>query len=173
MADSLVDRMMRASKLDAQLYEEVEHDASTLPQAMLVVVIASVAAGLGNLGAVGPGGIIGLTLGALAGWLVWAALVYWIGVKLLPRPQTESDIGELLRTIGFSAAPGTIRIFGFVPALGPLIVVVGNLWMLVAMVVAVRQALDYEGTGRAVVVCIIGWLIEIVVLYALIRMLAP
>lgn len=173
MANSLVDRMMRASRFEAQLYEEVEHDASTLPQAVAVVVIASVAAGLGNLGAVGVGGIVALTLGALIGWLVWAALVYLIGVKLLPGPQTESDMGELLRTIGFSAAPGTIRIFGFVPMVGPLIVVIGNLWMLAAMVVAVRQALDYEGTGRAILVCIIGWLVEIAVLWALLGMLGP
>ncbi|MFB6261706.1 MAG: hypothetical protein ABEK42_13780 [Thiohalorhabdaceae bacterium] len=91
-------------------------------------------------------------------------LTYYIGAKLLPEPQTESSIQELMRTIGFSSSPGLIRILGIIPALQGIVALVAAIWMLVAMVVAVRQALDYESTGRAVGVCVIGWLIQVVIL---------
>lgn len=159
--EAYVNRIIRAAKLEVQLYEEVEHDVDALGQAMGVVVLSSLAAGLGRLGTHGVNGIIWGTLGALAAWFIWAYLTYFIGTKILPEPQTESDLGETLRTIGFSSSPGLLRIFGFVPALGSIVIFGASLWMLVAMVVAVRQALDYESTARAVGVCAIGWLIQV------------
>lgn len=160
----LVERMIRAAKLEPALYEEVEADRTTMGQAMTVVVLSSVAAGIGTLGQIGAGGLVVGTLGALAAWFIWAFLTYIIGTRLLPEPQTRADYGELLRTIGFSSAPGVIRIFGFIPMLGSLLFFVAGIWMLVAMVVAVRQALDYSSTWRAVGVCIIGWIVQAVVL---------
>jgi len=94
-------------------------------------------------------------------------LTYFIGTKLLPEPQTQSDPGELLRTIGFSSSPGLIRILGIIPGLGGVIFLLASLWMLVAMVIAVRQALDYTSTPRAVGVCIIGWVIQLLILVLL------
>jgi Yip1 domain len=159
--DNFINRIIRAAKLDAHLYEEVEADKSTMRQAMLVVVFSGVAAGLGN---VGQGGLLGILLGtivALAGWYIWAFLIYLIGTKLLPEPQTRSDIGELLRTIGFSSSPGMIRVLGIIPGIGEIVYMVASVWMLVAMVIAVRQALDYTGTMRAVAVCVIGWIVQV------------
>jgi hypothetical protein len=156
--------MLRAAKLDANLYEEVEADRGALTQAMTVVVLSSIAAGVGSIGTMGLGGIVIGTLLALGGWYFWAYLSYLIGTKLLPEPQTSSDLGELLRTTGFSSAPGLLRIFGVIPGFGGLIFAVASIWMLVAMVVAVRQALDYQGTLRAVGVCLIGWLIQTLLL---------
>jgi hypothetical protein len=103
-------------------------------------------------------------LAALVGWLVWAYLTYFIGTRLLPEPQTRADYGELLRTIGFASAPGVIRVFGIIPGLGPLIFLAASIWMLVAMVIAVRQALDFTSTPRAVGVCVIGWVVQAVIL---------
>ncbi|MEO5740731.1 MAG: hypothetical protein ABIS29_09075, partial [Vicinamibacterales bacterium] len=80
----------------------------------------------------------------------------------MPEPQTQTDVGELLRTIGFAASPGILRILGVVPVIGGTIYVISTVWMLVAMVIAIRQALDYKSTGRAVVVCIITGLIGVV-----------
>ena len=158
-------RMLRAAKLDVHLYEEVEADKSAMPQAMGVVVLASIAAGIGSIGmgAGGPGILMGV-ITALIGWFVWAFLVYVIGAKLLPEPQTRSDYGELLRTIGFSSSPGLIRILGVVPGLGAVVFIVASVWMLVAMVIAVRQALDYKSTWRAIGVCVVGWLIQAMVI---------
>ena len=160
---SLIDRMVRASKLDINLYEEVEADKSSMGQAITVVVISSVASGIGTIGILGIQGLIVGTISALIGWLVWAYLTYLIGTKLLPEPQTKADVGELLRTIGFSSAPGVLRIFGFIPLIGVIISFVASIWMLVAMIIAVRQALDYKSTWRAIGVCVIGFVIYLVI----------
>ena len=157
------DRIIRAAKLDAQLYEEVEADREATGQAMAVVVMSAVAAGIGTLGSGGLFGIVGGTILALVGWLIWAFLTYFIGTRLLPEPQTKADFGELLRTIGFASAPGLIRVFGVIPGLGAFLFLAAGIWMLVAMVIAVRQALDYTSTPRAVGVCLIGWLIQVLI----------
>ena len=158
----LIDRMIRAAKLDVNLYEEVEADKGALGQAMAVVVLSSVAAGIGGFGQGGIGNIFLATVMALIGWYVWAYLTYLIGTKLLPEPQTRADHGELLRTIGFSSSPGLIRVLGIIPVLSGLVSFVAAIWMLVAMVIAVRQALDYRSTPRAIGVCLIGWVIYFV-----------
>jgi len=148
--------MIGAAKLDVHTYEEVEADQTAMGQSMGVVVLSSVAAGIGS-----GEGIVGLVVGSIAamiGWFVWAFVTFLIGTKMLPEPQTEADVGQLLRTTGFSASPGLLRVLGVIPGLGTLAVTVANIWMLASMVVAVRQALDYTGTGRAVGVCLIGWL---------------
>jgi hypothetical protein len=164
---SLTERMLGAAKLDAATYEEVEADARATPQAMLVVVLANLAAGAGMLRELGFGGFLLTTLISLIGWYVWAFIAYFVGTRFLPGPKTEADVGQLLRTIGFSASPGLIRVLGVIPGLNWAVSFVAAVWMLVAMVVAVRQALDYETTGRAVLVCLIGFVINIVVLVVL------
>jgi hypothetical protein len=163
--------MVRAAKLDINLYEEVEADKSAMRQALTVVVLSSVASGIGTIGILGIQGLIIGTISALIGWFVWACLTYFIGTKLLPEPQTKADVGELLRTIGFSSAPGVLRIFGFIPFLGAIISFVASVWMLVAMIIAVRQALDYKSTWRAIGVCVIGFVIYLVVIALILSVL--
>ena len=154
-----VDRMIRAAKLDVNLYEEVEADKTALGQAMAVVVLSSVAAGIGSIPVGGRNLIFG-TIFALVGWYIWAYLIYLIGTKMLAEPQTKADHGELLRTIGFSSAPGILRVFGLIAPIMPVVFLVTGIWTLVAMIIAVRQALDYKSTGRAVGVCVVAWFIQ-------------
>lgn len=166
----LVEGMKRAAMLDIALYEQVEHDQSAMQKAMMVVVLSSIASGLGsfNLQAGIFSAIIGLIVGtvfALIGWFVFAFIIYLVGTKLMPEPQTEADHGQLLRTLGFAAAPGVLRIFGIIPGLGGLISFAASIWVLVTTVVAARQALDYKDTWRAVVVCIIAWFAYMLVLF--------
>ncbi|ODS32831.1 MAG: Yip1 domain protein [Candidatus Scalindua rubra] len=161
---NFINRIFRAARLDAHLYEEVEADKGAMRQAMLVVVLSGVAAGVGSISKGGPLGIVLGTATALVGWYIWAFLTYLIGTKLLPEPQTKSDIGELLRTIGFSSSPGLIRVLGIIPGIEGFVFSAATIWMLVAMVIAVRQALDYKGTLRAVGVCVIGWIIQIAII---------
>jgi hypothetical protein len=163
MAD-FKERIIRAAKLDVNLYEEVEADTTAMGQAMGVVVLSSIAAGIGTIVKGNLGGIFIGTIAALISWYVWAYLTYFIGTKFLPEPQTKADVGELLRTIGFSSSPGLIRVLGIIPGLTGIVFLVAAIWMLVAMVIAVRQALDYTSTARAVGVCIIGWIIQALVL---------
>ncbi len=159
---SYVGRMIGAAKLDLGTYEEVEADRSATSQAMGVVVLSSIAQGIGNL-AYGPRGLLAGLASALIGWVVWAFLSYIIGTRLLPEVETKSNIGELLRTTGFASSPGILRILGIIPVIGQPLVFLILIWMLVAMVVAVRQALDYRSTGRAVAVCMIGFAVCLIV----------
>ena len=167
---SIQERMLRAARLDAQLYEEVEADQAAMGQAMGVVILSGVAAGIGNFANGGLVGTVTGTIAALAGWYIWAFLTYFIGTRFFPEPQTRADHGELLRTIGFSSAPGLIRVLGIIPGLTALVFAVAGVWMLVAMVIAVRQALDYQSTWRAIGVCVVGWLIQAMILAAAISM---
>jgi hypothetical protein len=159
---TFVERMLGAAKLDAQVYEEIEADRSATPHAVAVVVLASVAAGIG----VGQGvrGLVFGTVAGLVGWAIWAWLIYFIGTRWLPEPDTRADMGELLRTIGFATSPGILRVAGLVPLIGPIVFAVASVWTLVAVVVAVRQALDYRSTGRAIGVCLVGWLVQLIFL---------
>jgi len=155
-------RIIRAARLDVALYEEVEADKSALGQAMGVVVLSSVAAGIGSAS---KAGLLGMLIGvvvSLVGWYIWAYLTYFIGTRLLPEPQTKADHGELLRTIGFSSSPGLIRVLGVIPVMRSIVFPIAAIWMLVAMIIAVRQALDYSSTLRAIGVCAIGWIVQIV-----------
>ena len=169
--NNFLDRMVRAAKLDVNLYEEVEADSSSMRQAMGVVILSSIAAGVGSIATGGLSGIFMGTIAALVSWYFWAFLTYFIGTKFLPEPQTSADLGELLRTIGFSSSPGLIRILGIIPGLGWIVILVASIWMLVAMVIAVRQALDYESTLRAVGVCVIGWIIQLAIFALLLSVL--
>jgi len=159
---SFVERVVGAARLDARIYEEVEADTTAMGQAMAVVAASALAAGVGSIGN-GATGAVGAVVGAVVGWFLWAVVTWLIGTKLLPEPGTSADLGQLLRTIGFSAAPGLLNVLGIIPLLGLIVALVAAIWQLVAMVVAVRQALDYRSTGRAVLVCVIGWVFYMVV----------
>jgi len=168
--NSYTNRIIRAAKLDVALYEEVEADKGAMGQAIGVVVLSSIAAGVGSMTMGSIKGIFIGTIMALVSWYVWAYLTYFIGTKLLPEPQTRADHGELLRTIGFSSSPGLIRIAGVIPGLTKIVFLIASIWMLVAMVIAVRQALDYQSTARAIGVCLIGWMVQALVLAAVFSM---
>ena len=160
---SFTERMIGAAKLDVHVYEEVEADTTATGPAMGVVLLSSLAGGIGSVG-LGAGGFGGVVVGgivALIGWVVWAFLTSIIGTRLLPEPQTRADVGELMRTLGFAQSPGLARIVGIVHDVGPLVFSIVSIWMLVAMVIAVRQALDYTSTWLAVGVCLVGWVLSI------------
>ena len=170
---SLIDRMIRAAKLDVNLYEEVEADTTANGQAFMAVLIVSLASGIGA-GIAGvrieEGGmwfLWGLFIGiatAVVGWLVWALFAYWLGTTIFRGPETSATYGELLRTIGFSNSPRVLSFFSFIPFLGGLIVFVASVWALIAGVIAVRQALDFS-TERAIATCIVGWLLYMLIVF--------
>jgi len=161
---SLFRRMVGAAKLQVATYEEVEADRKATAQALFIVLLSAVAIMIGDIR---PGEVhlIVNLVGGVLGWMTWVLLVWVVGVKLLPEAETRSDVGELIRTTGFAATPGILRVLGIVPMLGWLVVVVAWLWTLAAMVVGVRQALDYKSTWRAVAVCVIGFVGQLLVIY--------
>jgi hypothetical protein len=166
-------RVIRALKLEAALFEEVEADRGATAQAIGVVLLSGIAAGVGSSGRGLAGGMLLLTTASLLAWVVWALLTYVIGTRILPGPRTEADAGQLLRTVGFSSAPGVIQVLGVISGLAEAIFLVASVWMLVAMVIAVRQALDYESTARALGVCLIGWSLQMVLLGVLLPVWSP
>jgi hypothetical protein len=149
---SVADRMRGAAMLDVATYEEVEHDEKATGQAAVVVIIVAVCSAIGAIWRGGPSIIIA-PVSAILGWLLWSAVTYVIGDKLLGGTATW---GELLRTLGFAQAPGVFMIFGIIPILGGIVRLVVALWLLVAGVIAIRQALDFS-TGKAIVTAILGW----------------
>ena len=164
-------RLMGASVLDIETYEEVEADRGATAQALLVVLASSLASGIGASGfmhgreTVVEGVFIWSAVSLIA-WAAWALLVFEIGGRLLPEAGTSVDVGELMRTIGFSAAPGMLRVLGVIPEIAMPVFILTTVWMLVAMIVAVRQALDYRSTARAVGVCAIGLVLALLIVFA-------
>lgn len=158
---SFTERMLGASRLDEATYEEVEADTGATGQALGVVVLTGLAAGIG-LGA-GLSGLVVGTLATVLGWYVWAFITYFVGTRWFPEPQTHADWGQVLRTVGFANAPAVLRVLGIIPGLRAIVFAVTGIWVLVAVVVAVRSALDYRSTLRAVGVCVVGWVIQWVI----------
>jgi hypothetical protein len=162
---SIVDRMFGAAMLNVATYEEVEHDRGATGQAFVVVVLVAICAGIGSLGD-GGRGMIGGVVAAIMGWLAWSSITMLVGTRLFGG---NADWGQLLRTLGFAQSPGVLLILGIVPLLGNLASLVVSMWMLVAGVIAIRQALDID-TGKAVLTALVGWL-AMMVLSILMRIL--
>jgi hypothetical protein len=166
----LLERMMRAARLDVNLYEEVEHDLNATSQAATVVGIVALCAGLGNGIAMAIAGQTGLAIMAFVGgivmafigWIAWAYITYFVGTSLF---KAEATPGELLRTVGFAQSPGVVMLLAFIPILGGLVGLVAAIWMLIAGVIALRQALDVT-TMQAIITAVIGW-IPMVLLYCI------
>jgi hypothetical protein len=155
-------RLIGAARLDPTIYEEVEADPTATGQALAVVLLSSLGASLGSR--VGFNGIVVGLLTAMFLWYVWATLTWWIGTRLLPGPNTDATVGELMRTLGFASGPGMVQVFGLISPLQVIATVVSAVWMLAAGMMAVRQALDYTSTWRALVVVGIGWALQWLVL---------
>ena len=170
--NTFLQRLIGAAALDVAIYEEVEADTNATAQAVTVVLLSSVAAGIGLAGA-SVAAVAIFTVVTLISWVVWAVLTHQIGTRLLPGAATQADVGQLLRTLGFASTPGVLRILAVLPGVWRPVMAVTALWMLASMVVAVRQALDYEGTGRAIAVCLIGWVISLLMLFAIGEFFAP
>ena len=157
MARSITDRMMGAATLDVATYEEVEADTTATGQAAVVVVITAVASAIGAAGEGGPG-VIGMLLGTLLGWALWSGITYLIGTKLFGGTATW---GELLRTIGFAQSPGVLLVLAIIPVFGGVVRFAVSIWLLIAGIIAIRQALDVS-TGKAVLTAVLGWLVAII-----------
>ena len=166
-------RVFRSIKIDPDVYDEVQKDKTATLSAAIVVVISSLAAGIAAK-QLGASSFIFAPILSLVSWFVWAYIVYFVGVKLFPdggqaAPKTKTTHAALLRAIGFSSAPGIIRVFGFTPELMTVTFIGSALWMLACMVVAVRQTLNFKSLWKALGVVIMSWFVQA---FALISILA-
>ncbi len=158
---SFIDRMVGAARLDPQMYEEVEHDESATRQAMSVVVLGSLASGIGFL----YGGLDAFAIGvvfAIVGWAAYAFIAYWVGTHFFKGPQTSATWGELLRTLGFASSPRVLLVLMIIPVVGLFVALGVFVWTLFTTVIAIRQALDFD-TGRAIATAVVSWIGFVVV----------
>ncbi len=158
---SIIDRMIRAARLEPQVYEEVEHDQSATGQALLVVVLGAIAGGIGAL----SGGIAGLVVGVIAslvGWAVYAFIAYWVGTNIFKGPQTEATGGQLLRTLGFANSPRVLLVLVIIPVVGIFVGLAVFIWTVFTTVIAIRQALDFD-TWRAIATAVVSLLAQVVI----------
>jgi len=154
----MIKRMMGAARLDPAIYEEVESDPSATKQALTVVILVALATGIGTFGTGGPAGLVVGIVAGIGLWALWAWITYFVGTTILKTGETEANWGQLARTLGFAQSPGLLKVAGFIPVLGPWVFTIASIWQLVAMVIAIRQALDFTSTWRAVGVAMVGFI---------------
>ena len=161
----MIQRMIGAAFFNRQTYEEIEADQGALGQAVAVVLLVTLCGIIG--GAIGGllqgSAILGLILGIVGGlvfgivrWALWVTVMYMVGGKMLRTSDTETSWTELGRVMGFAYTPGILSVLAFIPVIGALFPFIGFCWTLAAVTVAVRQAMDFESTGRAIVVVLIS-----------------
>ncbi len=159
---SFGERLIGAARLDVDTYEEVEADTSATPQAALVVCLAAGAVAIGEANT----GLLAVSIGVfseLLGWLLWSAITWLIGAKMLGGTATW---GELLRTIGFAQGPGILSMLRVFSVLNAPVLHAVRLWKLIAAIIALRQALGV-GTGRAIVTAALGFIAYVALAAAL------
>lgn len=155
----MLERIIGVLKLDVNTYEEIEADESALTEAIIVVSIVAVIGGLigGGISAALGGSFVGsflsTLLNAYIGWVVWAAVTYFVGTQFFGGQAT---MGEMLRVLGYAQAPGILRI---IPVCGSF---VGWLWSIATGFIAIRQGLDVDNT-KALLTIVIGWVAVFVV----------
>ena len=154
---SFQDRVIGAMKLQASTFEEVENDATATGQAAALVVAASVASGLGLIFWLGIGAVLRQIIVSLLAWGIGSAVIWYIGTKVMPGKNTQADIGQVLRVLGFAQAPGLFNVLTIIPIVRWLVMLVVAIWTIAAAVIAVKQALDYDDIMKAVIVCLIAF----------------
>ena len=161
----MFDRIIGVFKLDADTFEQIEHDETATSQAAVVVLMVALLGAVGGLiGALMGAGspvmaFIGPLVGALVGWVVWSAATYFVGTSMFGG---TANMGEMLRVVGFAYAPQLLGLFNFIPCVGWLIALAGWIWSLAAMIVAIKQGLDVD-TGKAVVTALVGWILVVII----------
>jgi len=169
MITLFLNRLLRSMKIDPEVFNEVQKDKKATFSAAIVVILSSTAAGIGAA-SLGAGNFILAPLFSLISWFVWAYIVYFVGVKLFPDLKTKTTQFALLRAIGFSSAPGIIRIFGFNESLMTVTFIGSAFWMLACMIVAVRETLNFRSLWKALGVVIIAWFVQAFILLAIVAM---
>lgn len=168
----LLNRMIRAARMDSSLYEEMETDEEAAGHAVMVALLASVATGIGMglAGLLGGSGALWFIWGmlsgffaSLVGWFAWVLLTYFSGTTFLRGPE-KASISELTRTLGFANSPGVLRILIFIPMIGWILMLLVGIWTLASGIIAVRQTLDFT-SGKAAATCVLGWVVYMAVIF--------
>ena len=157
----MIDRIVRAIRLDWTVFGEIAKDRDALKEAAIIVAIvtflSAVGTGLatGSLSAFAGAWIAGI----LIGWIGWAIITYFVGTAVF---KGETDIPEMLRVLGYASAPNLLGLLRFIPCVGWAFPLIGGLLALAAGIIAIREAMDFD-TSKAIVTVFIGWIIVVVI----------
>jgi len=158
----MIDRILRAIRLDSTVYREIAEDQNAMSEAAIIVAIVAVLSAFGR--AIGSGSfflslIVTLLTAILVSWILWAVLTYFVGTALF---KGKSDIPEMMRVLGYANAPNLLGVFGFIPCVGWIIALLGAILSFIAGFMAVREAMEFD-TGSAIVTVLISWVIAVVI----------
>lgn len=162
----MLERMLGVVRLSVDTFEDVEKDGSATVQALIVVIIVSIASGVGQMLSGDADIVEALVLGvirSIVSWVIWALMALLVGTTILKTAQTEADWGQIARGTGFAQTPGVLNILRFIPVVGWVIFIVASIWQFAAMVIAVRQSLDYTSTLRAFFVILIAFIPVVII----------
>jgi hypothetical protein len=151
-------RVVGVFKLDANTFEEIEHNTSLTLYAAIIVGLVSLVSGVGTFfyRAIFGGnvltGFLGSVIASILGWLAWSVITWFVGTRFF---NGQATVEEMLRVIGFAYTPLLLSI---IPCVGSII---GGIWALVAGFIAVRQGLDLDNmkTFWTVVVGALAYLV--------------
>ncbi|MFW6136141.1 MAG: Yip1 family protein [Chloroflexota bacterium] len=163
----MINRVIRAAMLDGAFFKEAEADISLNQEALMVVILVSLAGSIGTfIGGVMGGEIGSALLGLIAAlvtgvvtYYIWAYVTYFVGTKLF---NAEVDPGELLRVLGYASGPRALSILSFIPCVGWIVAFAGGVWSLIAGFIGAREALDLD-TTKTLITIVIGWIIIMIV----------
>ncbi|MFN8499302.1 MAG: YIP1 family protein [Anaerolineae bacterium] len=163
----MIQRMIRASRLDRMLYREVAADPKEMTQAVLVILLVAIASGIGT-GTAGifTGGAARGALGFFAGiigvfisWVFWSYITYAVGRYAF---EADTSPGAMMRAIGFAQSPAVLNILGGIPCVGGLLAAVVVVWTLVASFIAVRETLRLDNT-RTLIAVVAGFIVALMI----------
>ena len=151
--------IFRSIKLDKSLYKDPNTFGDlSLYYAGLNMVLDGVAGAIA-LGTLYKTNIIFSGVTALLSWLVWGALIYVIGIKLFPDPDTNTNFRKIMITVGLAHAPGLFRFFVFEPSLVVPIVFLTQFWIFASLIIGIRETLNFKSNFKSAGVIIIAFLI--------------
>jgi hypothetical protein len=158
----VVDRIVRAIRLDWTVFREIAEDKSAIKEAAIIVLVVSLLSAIG--GGIASGNfilsfLVNWIVAILVGWIGWAILTYFVGSLLF---KGKSDIVEMMRVLGYASAPKLLGLFGFIPCVGWLIALAGWVLSLIAGFIAVREAMEFD-TVDAIVTILISWVVALAI----------
>lgn len=157
----IINRAKDVLTFNTHTYEQIVRDPNATAEAAIVVATVAIASGLGRLFA-GPGALIGAVLAMLLGWVVAAAVIYFVGTRITGEATTTSSVERVMRIVGYASAPFVFSIFSGLWFIGWLFATVIFFWFLGTMVLAIRAALDIS-LSRAILTGVIAWLATLIV----------
>lgn len=150
-------RVVRAIQLDPTVYLEIKEDKSSMAQATILILLSSIASGIGSVG--GYTEKIPLaTLLAFIGWFVWPTSIYLFGARFFPEPETKTDLASVFRVTWFAGIPELLKLLAFSPAVSGIILFGATVWTFGATVIATQQVLNYRSVPRSISISLIGWI---------------